>query len=81
MKFSISKKMEEDMQNHTTRYLAEYIEKEQISKEDISKKLHIPVIKLFPGTQENLTADEFLKLCGYLHIDPKKIPWYGEIIE
>lgn len=68
------------MQNRTTKYLTEYIAEKQISVEEISDRLHIPAIKIIPGARENLTADEFLKLCGYLHIDPKEIPWYGEII-
>lgn len=61
------------MENYATRFLADFIEKNQISIIDISEKLDIPAGKLFPGTRESLTADECLKLCRYLHVRPEEI--------
>lgn len=68
------------MENRVTRFLADYIAENKLSVEDISGKLNIQADKIFPGTRENLDADEFLKLCCYLHINPENIPWYKEII-
>lgn len=62
------------MQNFATRYLAAYIYDNRISSGIVAERLNIPTEKLFPGTQESLTAEEFLKLCQYLRIRPENIP-------
>lgn len=61
------------MRNQATLWIAEYINKNSISTDSISKILSIPKEKLIPGTREKLDADEFLRICSYLQIDPKFI--------
>lgn len=61
------------MRNQATLWIAEYINKNSISTDSISKILSVPKEKLIPGTREKLDADEFLKICSYLQIDPKFI--------
>jgi len=63
-----------DMRNQVTKWLVEYIKNQQISIVQIQKVLGISMEKLYPDTKKHLNADEFLKLCAYLHIDPQKIP-------
>ncbi len=62
------------MRNEVTVWLAKYIENQGLSADLISGTLCIPKKKLIPGTKEYLDADEFLKLCAYLQIDPGIIP-------
>lgn len=62
------------MKNEVTVWLADYIENKGLSADDISKRLNIPKEKLILGTREYLIADEFLRLCFYLQIDPQIIP-------
>lgn len=62
------------MQNRATRWMAEYIEQNHISVEEIAEKLQISKEKLFVQTQQTLDADELLKLCAYLRIRPENIP-------
>lgn len=62
------------MRNEVTIWLAEYIKNNRLSAEFISGKLDIPKEKLIPGTREYLDADECLRLCAYLQIDPQIIP-------
>lgn len=61
------------MKNKATRYVADYIAKNQLSIADISNYLHIAPSKLIPGTKEFLEADDFLRLCCYLQIQPETI--------
>lgn len=61
------------MRNQATLWIAEYINKNSISTDSISKILSVPKEKLIPGTREKLDADEFLRICSYLQIDPKFI--------
>lgn len=61
------------MRNQATLWIAEYINKNSISTDSISRILSIPKEKLIPGTREKLDADEFLRICSYLQIDPKFI--------
>lgn len=68
------------MENRATRFLADYIEKSQMSAEEISIELNISVNKLFPGTRETLTGEECLRLCSYLHVRPEEIMKDMEII-
>lgn len=62
------------MKNQATKWLVKYIEDNQVSIVHLEKTLHIPIEKLYPDTKKWLDADEFLKLCAYLNIDPKEIP-------
>lgn len=62
------------MRNQVTKWLVEYIQNQQISIIQIQKVLGIPIDKLYPDTKKHLNADEFLRLCAYLEIDPQKIP-------
>lgn len=61
------------MTNQATRWMAAYMEQKHISAEIIADVLEIPAEKLCAGTSKALDADELLKLCAYLHIDPKEI--------
>lgn len=61
------------MSNYTAQYLADFMEKNKISVEDISEKLNIPVNAIIPGTREKLDSDDFLKICSYLNIRPEEI--------
>lgn len=62
------------MRNEVTIWLAKYIKNHRLSADFISGELDIPKEKLILGTKEHLNADEFLRLCAYLQIDPQKIP-------
>ena len=62
------------MQNQATRWVAEYIEKNHISIEEIEQKLHISREKLIIGTEQTLSGEELLELCVYLRIRPEEIP-------
>lgn len=61
------------MQNKATRYVADYIARNQLSVEAISDELQISPSKLIPGTEEFLEADDFLRLCCYLKIQPEMV--------
>lgn len=61
------------MQNKATRYIADYIARNDLSVEKISVDLQISPSKLVYGTEECLEADDFLRLCCYLHIRPETI--------
>ena len=56
---------------NVTKEIAKYILEQKISVDMIEKELHIPKRKLDAGTEENLTAEEFLMLCVYLKICPE----------
>lgn len=62
------------MRNSATLWLAEYIRNQALPVKKISKELYIPEEKLIPETEEFLYAEEFLRLCSYLHVDPLEIP-------
>lgn len=63
-----------EMRNEATVWLAEYIKNQSLSADFISVELNIPKEKLILGTEEHLNADECLRLCAYLQIDPQIIP-------
>ena len=62
------------MRNQATRWVAEYIWKNHISVEKIAEILQISEEKLCMQTEQTLEADEFLRLCAYLRIEPEHIP-------
>lgn len=61
------------MSNKTARYIARMIDKNNLYIEEISAKLDISKEKLILGTKESLSAEEFLRLCQYLHIRPEDV--------
>ena len=61
------------MSNYTARYIAEFIEKKKLSIKEISINVNVSKKKLILGTEESLTAEEFLRLCQYLHIRPEEV--------
>ena len=61
------------MENRATRWIADYLAQNHISAEVIAEILDISAEKLVPGTCQALEADELLRLCQYLHIQPEKI--------
>ncbi|MCI8992622.1 MAG: hypothetical protein HFG80_07895 [Eubacterium sp.] len=67
------------MENVVTKYIANYIENSRFSVASISRILDIPENKLIPIPEEALTAEELLKLCSYLRINPESIPWNRKI--
>lgn len=62
------------MRNRATLWLAEYMKNRALPIKKISRELYIPEEKLIPGTREYLYADELLRLCSYLQVDPLEIP-------
>ncbi|MEG0962377.1 MAG: hypothetical protein RSD28_00020 [Lachnospiraceae bacterium] len=62
------------MQNRATQWLADYMVQNHISSKKAAEELHISDDKLCVGTKQALEADEFMKLCVYLHIRPEEIP-------
>jgi len=61
------------MRNYAVCYIADILQKREISAEEISKKLDVPVNAIIPGTREKLDSDDFLKICAYLNIRPEDI--------
>lgn len=56
-----------------TECFLKYFEKNRIKSVWISEKTGIPERKLKNGYEEPLTADEFLRLCQFLQIEPEDI--------
>ena len=56
-----------------TDFFLTYFEKNRIEKEWISEKTGINANKLSADYKGSLTADEFLKLCALLQIEPEEI--------
>ena len=61
------------MREQAKRWLADQMEQNHLSAEVIANVLEIPVEKLRIGTGRVLEADEFLRVCAYLHIRPENI--------
>lgn len=62
------------MGEQAKKWLADQMEQNRISRELVANLLEIPVNKLCVGTGESLDADDFLRICAYLHIRPENIP-------
>ena len=62
------------MSSRAARFLAEYMRTRHYSVEAAAARLEIPLEKLTSFSGEPLTADELLRLCQYLHIQPESIP-------
>lgn len=54
------------------RYLMDYMEKHNITREQVKKDVGISLEPIFLNEKE-LMADEFLQLCIYLNIEPEII--------
>lgn len=62
------------MGEQAKKWLAEQMKQNQISQEVIADILGISLEHLHVGTGELLDADDFLRICAYLHIRPEDIP-------
>lgn len=51
--------------------ILDYMEKSKISKSDVAKELMIDVEKFEKESEENWSADDLLRICGYLQVDPR----------
>ena len=56
-----------------TEFFLKYFEENGIKKEWISEKVGIEEEKLSVDYKEPLTAEEFLKLCAFLSIQPEEV--------
>lgn len=66
--------MEKNMEKSAvTEFFLDYFEKNKIKKEWISEKTGILEEKISRDYQEPLTAEEFLKLCAFLCIQPEEV--------
>lgn len=54
-----------------TEAMANYIKTQGISLSEVEEKLRVPREKLEGRGKEKLSADEFLRLCAFLHIAPE----------
>ena len=59
--------------SEVTDYFLEYFEKNRINIKEISEKTGIKINKLSKEYKTPLTAEEFLKLCVLLKIQPEEI--------
>lgn len=50
--------------------IIDYINRNQFSKEEISMNTKVSRKKFDKGNKEDLTGEEFLKICAYLKVDP-----------
>ncbi|MEH2944914.1 hypothetical protein VSQ32_19240 [Lachnospiraceae bacterium KK002] len=61
------------MGEQAKKWLAEQMREKRISEEIVANVLGIPAEKFYVGTGEVLGADEFLRICAYLHIRPENM--------
>lgn len=54
-------------------WIANYIKEQGFSAKDISFRLKLPEDKLRGGGSAELSAEEFLDICSYLHVAPERI--------
>lgn len=54
-------------------WIANYIKEQGFSAKDISFRLKLPEDKLQGGRSAELSAEEFLDICSYLHVTPERI--------
>ena len=62
------------MGEYAKKWLVEQMEQNHISAEVVADILGISLENLYVGTGELLDADDFLRICAYLHIRPEDIP-------
>ena len=60
------------MEKNVTEKITEYIINNNIDVKDLSRNLEISEEKLMFLDKVNLTAEEFLNICSYLHIKPER---------
>lgn len=58
---------------NTAEWIANYIKEKGFSVKEISFQLKLPEAKLKGGRSIELSAEEFLELCSYLHVAPERI--------
>jgi len=56
-----------------TEFFLDYFEKNKIKKEWISEKIGILQEKISRDYKEPLIAEEFLRLCAFLDIQPEEV--------
>ena len=56
-----------------TEFFLDYFEKNGIKKRWISEKTGIDEKKLSKEYEQSMTAEEFLRLCAFLEIQPEEI--------
>lgn len=61
------------MGEQAKKWLAEQMKQNHISQEAVAEILGIPLETLHVGTGRLLDADDFLRICAYLHIRPEDI--------
>ncbi|MCI9135987.1 MAG: hypothetical protein HFH48_00235 [Lachnospiraceae bacterium] len=62
------------MGEQVKKWLADQMKQNQISAEILADVLEIPIENIRVGTGQFLDADDFLRICAYLHIKPENIP-------
>lgn len=62
------------MGEQVKKWLAGQMEENNISVEVVASVLGIPPENLCVGTGGLLDADDFLRICAYLHIRPEDVP-------
>ena len=60
-------------QSRVTEYILNYMKEHNILSSTISEQTGIPEEKLTAAYKEPLFADEFLRLCVFLHLSPEEI--------
>ena len=49
-----------------------YIESQQLSKVHMAQELHMTLDKFVQGNQVDWSAEELLKICVYIQVEPEK---------
>lgn len=49
-----------------------YIESQQFSKVHMAQELHMTLDKFVQGNQVDWSAEELLKICVYIQVEPEK---------
>lgn len=58
---------------NTAEWIANYIKEQGFSVKEISFRLKLPEDKLQGDGSAELSAEEFLDICSYLHVAPERI--------
>ncbi len=64
-----------------TEAMANFIKTQGISVSEVEERLRVPREKLEGRGEEKLSADEFLRLCAFLHIVPEAFYEYVDGID
>lgn len=52
--------------------IIEYIESQKLSKDRIAQSLHMNLDKFERGNQVDWSAEELLRICVYIQVDPEQ---------